>query len=167
MNNEKIATIEFCGFDNIKITPNNNNSDKDYFEKSNFFPNGNVLLSDKNNNSKTWPVMVCNLDNKMNDAICNRNFPDESQTIIPDYRSGVKVCEDYRYENLYNNINTNVIKNTNNISSNLVPGKGEPKQYLENIDVESLLFNMNNKINKKDKLIVSNMFSNTMETKKY
>lgn len=111
----------------------------------------NLLRCDRDNRSRTCPVLLTNFDKRdqMNNNILERNFPDKNIPIILDYRSSYQVCRKYVDKNqtpcvdLKNDIddpnNQNKIKNIENVYD---PGKGYGLEYLRNVDVESNLYNL-------------------------
>ena len=95
------STIKFNDFDNITIIPSSSNSSNQYFKKTNYFPENNILFSDKNNKSKTWPVMNCNLNKEdtMNTNIFKRNFADINQEVLLDPRPSFQINCKYIHDN--------------------------------------------------------------------
>jgi len=139
---------------NTCVSNNNNNvveSEGEYFNKSEYFKNKNILNCDKNNLSRTCPVLLCNYEKQrtMNNNISKRNFPENDQKIVMDYRPGFNVCMSrYNYKNYNDNLKKNVSskkvspQEMVNMKSELVPGKAHVKKYFENIDVDSELKNI-------------------------
>tara|TARA_Y100000590_G_scaffold470102_1_gene661985 strand:+ start:3239 stop:3958 length:720 start_codon:yes stop_codon:yes gene_type:complete len=159
-NCNKTGNVEICDFDNIKVTPSNLKQ-QDYFNKTDYFKNKNVLQCDKNNSSRTCPVLICNLKKK--NKIFERCFPDNRQDIVMDQRPSFKVCKGYRTfdsncKQFRINNNKTTIEEFNNKQCGLIPGKGTAKQFLENIDIESDLKNIPIKKNKRRNINVPFMF---------
>ena len=147
-NCKKTYQTNLCDFDNITTTTPALQPPT-YKNNGNYFKNQNILNCDKNNSSRTCPVLLCNFEKqrKMNESILKRNFPDNNQKIVLDYRPHFNVCMsryDYKNynDNLKQNINKKVQVNINNVKSELVPGRAHVKRYFENIDVESELKNI-------------------------
>ena len=109
-----------------------------------------ILGCSKNNSSKTCPVLLCNFEKqaRQNVRIFSRNFPEEKNEIIPDYRGEYKVCDKYINKN---SIPKKFKKHTNNIigitgdeENKLYPGKAPAHIYFQNVDIESDLKRLGN-----------------------
>ena len=112
-----------------------------------------MLNCDKDNRSKTCPVLLCNFEKRdtMNTNISNRSFPLFKQEVFTTYRpaftrnKGASNPIKAQFPKL-KIIETQICPNAMNCRKNtMIPGKGNAKNYLENIDVDSELRNINRK----------------------
>ena len=106
-----------------------------------------ILGCSENNDSRACPVLLCNYQKQAeeNTSIYNRIFPKKKINIIPDYRGSYKVCQDYRDLNIIDKKPDHKIDlrdNFKEIQNNFNPGKPDKIQYLNNIDIESDLKNL-------------------------
>ncbi len=97
----------------------------------------NILGCEKNQTlNKVCPLVLCNYEKQeqQNNDIFNRNFPNKKLEIRPDFRSSFKECG-LKYKDM------NMLKANNTFHEEIfTPGKGDPLQYFNNVDIESNLF---------------------------
>ena len=106
-----------------------------------------ILGCSENDDSRACPVLMCNFRKQaeQNTSIYNRIFPKKKIEIIPDYRGSYKICQDYRDLNIINKKPTHKIdlrESFKDIDNNFNPGKPDGIQYLNNVDIESDLKNL-------------------------
>ena len=112
-----------------------------------------MLNCEKDNRSKVCPVLLCNFEKRdtMNKIISDRRFPVNKQQVFTEYRPaftrnrGAAEARKAHYSSLKIK-ETQICPNAMNCrKSKFVPGKGSASHFLENIDVDSELRNMNRK----------------------
>lgn len=108
-------------------------------------PLNDILHCSIDNRSKACQVILCNFEkqDKINEAIYNRNFPCRNMDITPDFRGEYRICGDsYRDLNQKRDIAKNGLSNMecNDKQKRFNPGKPDPTE--KDIDLESNLYSL-------------------------
>lgn len=132
-NYPKTCLTEFKEYDHVDVVQTGSCSKRVKAPKIDYFPKDSILNCDKNNSSRACPIMFCNInyENEMNQNIYNRNlFRKRENILFPRETFQTNTYNYIKDETKYNDIS---LKDNN---------------YFKNIDDESELININEKLSR-------------------